>query len=407
MGISQSKSWDSLSTKTRSTSKDQLDKDGIPTPPPVPSPKFLLGKIPFAKKSSGMNLKEELLSSCGRDAYDDVDEEGSDEDRAELRQATRRPSNRIARSKVNPKQLSKKKRSAKVEDFRGIKGSAMIEGYKASSPRVRKKLGEQRQLTPYPSNAPVYNIKSDLPVPKSLDFDSDDPVSPPPPPSPVQQTKSQQRQAAPAVLKPVRPAPLPPKTTSAPIAKAVSTRGKRALAPQSPTQQPNRPNQLNGAHAAPLAQPLFDALNRQKENPSNLAPRQFASQHFVLRRQTSTTEKAVEEEEQQSDSTDSFTDSSEEEEEDTESSDTGESSDEEDDSMVKATHVEAPSHISIPMRPIMAKNKAMFGARAARQAMMRMKAARYPRILRRQIIKLDTIEEDKFEKVHQTVSHNQ
>ena len=115
----------------------------------------------------------------------------------------------------------------------------------------------------------------------------------------------------------------------------------------------------------------------------------------------------MEEEEQQSDSTDSFTDSSEEEEEDTESSDTGESSDEEDDSMVKATHVEAPSHISIPMRPIMAKNKAMFGARAARQAMMRMKAARYPRILRRQIIKLDTIEEDKFEKVHQTVSHNQ
>lgn len=355
-----------------------------------------------------MNLKEELLSSCGRDAYDDDgDEEVSDE---EVRQAARRTGSKLARSKVNPKQLTKKKRSAKVEDLRGIKGSAMLEGYKTSSPRVRKKLGEQRQLTPYPSNAPLYNIKSDLPTPKTLDFDSDEPVSPPPPPSPVQQTKSQpQQQATPAVLKPVRPAPQPPKTTSAPISKAVSTRGRRPPPPKSPPQQPvaNRPTQLNGTNgAAPIAKPLLEALNKQTENSGILAPRQFASQHFVLRRQMPTVEKVVEkEEEEESDSTDSFTDSSEEEEEETETSETDESSDEDaDSSMVKATHVEAPSHISIPMRPISAKNKALFGARAARQAMMRMKAARYPRLLRKQIVKLDTIDENKFEKIHQTVS---
>ena len=405
VGMPQSKSWDSLSTKTRS--KDHLDKDSIPTPPPVPSPRFLLGNIPMSKKSSGMNLKEELLSSRGREAYDeDGDEEGSDE---EVRQAARRIGNRLARSKMNAKQLSKKKRSTKVEDLRGIKGSAMLEGYKASSPRVRKKLGEQRQLTPYPSNAPVYNIKSDLSTPKTLDFDSDDPVSPPPPSSPVQQAKSQpRRQAAPAVLKPVRPAPQPPRTSSAPIAKAVSTRSKRPLAPKSPPQQPvaNRHSQSNGTNTAPIAKPLLEALNKQQGNSGNLAPRQFASQHFVLRKQTSTVEKAEEkEEEEESDSTDSFTDSSEEEE--TETSETDGSSDEDAESMVKATHVEAPSHLSIPMRPISAKNKALFGARAARQAMMRMKAARYPRILRKQIIKLDTIDENKFEKIHQTVRETQ
>ena len=399
--MTQSKSWDSLSTKARS--KDHLDKDSIPTPPPVPSPTFLQGKI-RPKKQSGMTLKEELLSSRGRDAYDDDgDEEGSDE---EVRQAARRTGNRLARNKVNPKQLSKKKRSVKVEDLRGIKGSAMLEGYKTSSPRVRKKLGEQRQLTPYPSNAPLYNIKSDLPTPKTLDFDSDDPVSPPPPSSPVQQTKSQlQRQAAPPVLKPVRPAPQPPRTSSAPIAKAVSTRGKRAPAPQSPPQQPvtNRPSQPGSNNAAPIAKPLLEALNKQQDNSGALAPHQFASQHFVLRKQTSTVEKAKEEEEE-SDSTDSFTDSSEEE---TETSETDESSDEDADSMVTATHVEAPSHVTIPMRPISAKNKALFGARAARQAMMRMKAARYPRILRKQIVKLDTIDENKFERIHQTVSITQ
>lgn len=147
------------------------------------------------------------------------------------------------------------------------------------------------------------------------------------------------------------------------------------------------------------------ALGKRGGHPGSLPvktpPHQLPSQHLALQKRQITRQEAVEEEEEESDSDDdSFTSSSEE----GESSETEESSEEDEDSMVQATRVEAPRHVSIPMRPLMAMNKG-FGARKAKQAMMRMKVQRYPRILRQPIIKLDTIEEVRDEIVHQMVSH--
>lgn len=457
--MSQSKSFDSLSSETQSASKNDSELGKlIPTPPPLPSARFLLGKKPMMKKP-GLSLKEELLEkSWGRDAYDNDDASNSDEG-----ESKQRPSHhKISRSKVHPKQLSKKKRSSKVEDR---KLPAMLGGYGSSPRQKRKLLGEQRQLTPYPANAPLFTLKSDMPVPKKLDFDSDSPSSPPVSPSAttpsatshatpttphVQTTSAQPYTITPlkqatsdnSVLKPVRPAPPPPqpstapppKPSTAPIAKVASARTKRPMAAK-PVQQPvnNRPNTQDSSPPSPapppptplpptppppsppsyrtIARPLSsaDALDRQRDRLEAQLLRQLGSQNHAIKKQTSGTNEEKEDDEDMSDSSDeSLTDSSEEEDDDDdeeeETSDTEESSDDEDGSMVEATRVEAPRHVTIPMRPIMAKNKAMLGARAAKNAMMRMKSARYPRILRRQVIKLETIDEVRYEKIHETVS---
>ena len=102
---------------------------GIPLPPSPPSVKFLLGKqkLPHKHKAQpAINLKEELQRKVnwGRDAYDDDDIKSNDD-----------------HSKIHAEPT--------VTQM-------------TNSPHRRKKLGEQRKLTPFPALMPVQVPKSDI-----------------------------------------------------------------------------------------------------------------------------------------------------------------------------------------------------------------------------------------------------
>ena len=399
-----------------------------------------MGKKP-SKKEPGITLKEELkqIVPWGRDAYDDDGyEEDSDSDSdPSLGQTGQWGSQHKAEwSKAHNKRLTKKKRSPKEEEKRENKalGGTPKKGAR-SSPRQRRRLGERRQLTPMPYGMPLFNLKSDMPSPKKLDFDSTGPLTPPPTPSPTSPSPPPVMPAT-TSLKPVRSAPPPPVTSTAPISKVASARvksshPKKLPAPSAPVQLTPRPPQVMSTsnHALPLSYPQSNGslpteqLRRSLAGPTPLSkveaglgaspggripPHHLPSQNLAMQvmqgSQSRVEEEKEEEEVKESDSDDdSFTSSSEENDSDT--SDTEESSEEEEDSMVHATKVEAPQHVTIPMRPMMAMNRGMFGARRAKQAMMRMKVARYPRILRRPIVNLDTIDEVRDEVIHETVSY--
>lgn len=257
---SENEALDSNHDHKQDRSRASLD-GGIPVPPSPPSVKFLLGKqkLPHKHRSQPtINLKEELQRKVnwGRDAYDDDDDVKSGH----------------------------------------IKPATTLT---TDSPRRRKKLAEQRKLTPFPALMDVQVPKSDL------------------------QNK---------------------RLTSSPP----TSRGS-AEVHNSASKQPPPPHRPLLQRQVPIYQ-----------------------------------DEAV-------DSDDSFTSSEEESEDGEESSE--ESTDEEE--------------VDFNDRPIMAKNIGIHGAKIAKQVMQRMKNQRYPSIFRKRVINLETLYENQFEIIYETVSCKQ
>ena len=400
-GLPQSQSWDSghgrgaevkvsAMQKPRRPSADPLDYwSGVPTPPPLPSMEFLLGKKSGKRvnPSLPLNLKEELKQRVrwGRDAYDD-NEADSDDNKplsAAIQKLKQRRKKQLQPSEEEDNQSRAKKSSSSPQKF----------------------LRAERLPTPrpgMPANFPV----SDLPLPRKLTYEESSPLTPHrnPPPSPTVKTSGETGR------KPARTAPKPPFVPNAPIAKAVSARhkGAKQISPQNSAthlSQQQLVNSLNQAlarpdHAVPkvLRQANYQAGPTNSPTSNMIESRSLTVQQRVggsthsprhlLQRQA-----AVDEVEDDSDDS-SFTSTSD------SSSESDDSSDEESDHIVQARH-SVPSLSTA--RPIMARNMGLHAARMARQAMQRMKNQRYPSIFRKPIVKLSTIVEVRDEIVYEKV----
>ena len=258
------------------------------------------------------------------------------------------------------------------------------------SPRRKKKLAEQRKLTPIPSMMAMQIPKSDLPTPKTLTF-SETKTETEPDAHTAQSIKSTivnssqpEKLNGQSHLKPVRQAPVAPVKTglpSAPIAKVASARTKGVIQPLTQLQEKYNPhaNFQDSPPESPTLKQIEDDIEAMTMK-IRLSDSRSTNAH-VLNRQYRKTEQ------EDHDEDNSLTSSSDEDSSDYESTESSDDEDDDDD------------------RPIMARNMGIHGAKIARQVMQRMKNQRYPSIFCKPIVRLDTILDIRYETPHQAVRY--
>ena len=359
---------------------------------------YLLGKSKVIKPQ--LSLKEDqklhISSSWGREAYDDHEDDddvlllGSESKVMKNSKLSKPNGKDHTKTQVNTS-LNSLEEKAKIQS----QFSVTEEDQAKPSPRRKKKLAEQRKLTPIPSMMAMQIPKSDLPTPKTLTF-SETKTETEPDAHTAQSIKSTivtssqpEKLNGQSRLKPVRQAPVAPVKTglpSAPIAKVVSARTKGVIQPLTQSSKLKLEEKHN-LHANFQDSPPESPTLKQIENDIEAMTMKIrlsdsgSTNAPALNRQYGKTEQ------EDHDENNSLTSSSDEDSSDYESTESSDDEDDDDD------------------RPIMARNMGIHGAKIARQVMQRMKNQRYPSIFCKPIVRLDTILDIRYETPHQAVRY--
>ena len=320
----------------------------IPTPPPLPKVKYLMGKYKHSKSHSFKKEaeKEVMVSNWGREAYDDNEEE-SDE-------------GSVSGSVENLSQMKLKQKQLVHVQRPTVHHSRASETTESSQP---KKI-MQRRDTPRPKMIPNATPQQSSNL-KSIPLNLNDGDSNQMKPKRLMQQQQQTKQQA-----------------AAPIAKVASARLKN-----------NKPLLQNPPRVQAQTKPLSLSDSQRSTFREDMPTQTQQTKNIIsapsaIIRQSSIDEGELIKEKEEDDDDDDDQSSSEEDSSEYESTDSSDTDDDDDDDD----------------RPIMAQNMGIHGAKIAKQVMQRMKNQRYPSIFSKPVIKLDTITDVRYETPYQLVN---